>query len=385
MDRGLYTADHEAFRGLVRTFDAREVVGKLEDWYAGKRIPREVWEAAGRSGVLGLTGPEEFGGGGQAHDFRFCNVVYEELANVYATPLSASFAMTDDGLIQYINLLGSQEQKERWLPGLIAGKIIGSIAMTEPGTGSDLQGVRTSGSRVEGGWIVNGAKTFITLGIYSDIIITVVRTDPTDSSRAHSLLVVEAGMDGFSRGRNLAKAGLDAQDTAELFFEDVFVPDANVLGEIGGGFAQLSSLLPLERLGIAALAVAGAEAILQATVDYTRTREAFGQRIAEFQNTRFQLADMATEIDVARAYLDRAIIGFNHGTLTGVEAAKAKLFASETNHRVVDRCLQLHGGYGYMLEYPVARAYQDVRVQRIFGGTSEIMRTIIGRDLVGRA
>ncbi|MEV6810831.1 acyl-CoA dehydrogenase family protein [Micromonospora sp. NPDC051296] len=384
MKRNLYTDDHEQFRDVVRTFVARSVVDHLDRWETERLIDREVWIAAGKQGVIGLSAPAEYGGAGQHHDYRYRNIVLEELARVHATSLASSFSLQDDIAIPYLATLGSPEQQARWLPAMAGGELIGAIAMTEPGTGSDLRGVRTSGRRVDGGWLVNGAKTFITSGINADLVIVVARTETDDGSPGLSLLVVERDMAGFSRGRKLDKVGLHAQDTAELFFEDVFVPDANVLGELGGGLRQLVGLLPLERLSIAAHAVAVADVVLADTLGYVDERRAFGQPIADFQNTRFELAAMATEIDVTRAFVDKAILAHGAGDLTVVDAAKAKLSASEMQNRVIDRCLQLHGGYGYMLEYPVARAFQDARVQRIFGGTNEIMKEIIGRDLVGR-
>jgi alkylation response protein AidB-like acyl-CoA dehydrogenase len=384
MKRRLYTADHEAFRDVVAEFVAREVAPNLQRWDAERLIDRDVWLAAGAQGLLGLAAPEEYGGGGMQHDYRFRFVVLEELAKVFAGSLASGFSLQDDIAIPYIASLGTDEQKRRWLPRMSAGEVIGAIAMTEPGTGSDLQGITTSARKVEGGWVVNGAKTFITNGIHSDLIITVARTDPAGGSAGFSLLVVERGMAGFTRGRKLEKIGLHAQDTAELFFEDVFVPEGNLLGVEGGGFRQLMSHLPLERLSIAAHAVAVAGATLAGTVEYTQQRAAFGQPVADFQNTRFRLADMSTELDVTRTFVDQAVLAFNEGDLTAVDAAKAKLWASEVQNRLIDQCLQLHGGYGYMLEYPVARAFVDARVQRIFGGTNEIMRQIIGRDVVGR-
>ena len=384
MQRHLYTADHDEFRSVVREFVDREVVDNIERWEDERLIERDVWLAAGKQGLLGLTAPVEHGGAGQFRDYRFRNVVLEELARVHATSLASSFSLQDDIAIPYLASIGTAEQKQRWLPSMIAGETIGAIAMTEPGTGSDLRGIRTSGTRVDGGWVVNGAKTFITNGIHADLVITVVRTDPDGGSRGFSLMVVERGMAGFSRGRKLKKVGLHGQDTAELVFEDVFVPDENVLGEIGGGFGQLVHHLPLERLSIAAHAVAAASSVLASTLEYVDSRTAFGQPVADFQNTRFQLADVTTEIDVTRAYVDAAILAWNADELTVVDAAKAKMWATEMQNRVVDRCLQLHGGYGYMLEYPVGRAYQDARIQRIFGGTNEIMRQIIGQDLFGR-
>lgn len=382
--RGLYNEDHEDFRAIVREFVAQEVAGNVERWEDAGIIDREVWLAAGKHGVLGLSAPEDAGGAGMLGDYRYRYVVLEELATAFATSLSAGFSLQDDIAIPYIVKLANKEQRERWLPGMASGELIGAIAMTEPGTGSDLLGVRTSGRRVDGGWLVNGSKTFITNGIHADLIVTVVRTDPSAGAKGMSLLVIERGMPGFDRGRNLKKVGLHGQDTSELFFTDVFVPDDNVLGLVGGGFAQLMDLLPLERLSIAAASTAAAAATLSTTLTYTNARFAFGQPIGDFQSARFTLADLATEVDVTRAFVDKAVLSYNAAELSVVDAAKAKLWATEMHHRVVDRCVQLHGGNGYMIEYPVARAYQDARVQRIYGGTNEIMRHIIGRDLVGR-
>jgi alkylation response protein AidB-like acyl-CoA dehydrogenase len=382
MDRDLYTSDHEDFRRVVAEFIAREVTPNIMRWEAEKIIDRDAWLAAGRHGIIGLSAPEALGGGGGA-DYRFRSVVLEELAKAYATSLSFNFSLQDDIAIPYISEIGTAEQKSRWIPSLASGQLIAAIAMTEPNAGSDLRGVRTTGQRVDGGWLVNGAKTFITNGIQSDIVITVVRTDPDGGPHGFSLLVVERGMEGFSRGRKLDKVGLHGQDTAELFFDDVFVPEVNVLGEIGGGFGQLKRMLPLERLSIAVYAVSAAEAILSDTISYTTKRVAFGQRIADFQNTRFQLAEMRTELTIARVFVDHAIMAQNIGKFTDVDAAQAKWWTTDLQNRVVDRCLQLHGGYGFMTEYPVGRAYQDARVQKIAGGSNEIMKHIIGRSLVG--
>lgn len=383
MKRGLYESDHEEFRSIVKTFVQREVVDHLQEWEDQRLIDRSVWLAAGRHGIIGVAAPSEYGGAGQK-DYRFRSVVLEELARVGAGSLASGFSLQEDIAIPYVDSLGTSEQKARWLPGMAAGELIGAIAMTEPGTGSDLRGIRTAGQKVGGGWIVNGAKTFITNGIQSDLVIVVVRTDPEGGSRGFSLLVVERDMPGFQRGRKLDKLGLHAQDTAELFFDDVFVPDANLLGVEGGGFGQLVSHLPLERMSIAVQAIAVSAAVLAETLVYTDQRTAFGKSIADFQNTRFELAELSTELDVTTAYVDKAMMAYSRGELTVVEAAKAKWWASDMQGRLIDRCLQLFGGYGFMTEYPVAKAYQDARVQRIFGGTNEIMKEIIGRDLVGR-
>ncbi|GAB2869371.1 acyl-CoA dehydrogenase family protein [Nocardioides pacificus] len=383
MDRGLYTEDHEQFRKVVGEFVRREVEPHLEEWDEQRSTGRDVWIAAGEQGVVGLSGPEEYGGPGLG-DFRYRMIVCEELSRVGAASLGSSFGLQDDILIPYVADLGTAEQKQRWLPDMCAGRKIMAVAMTEPGTGSDLKGIRTSGVKVDGGWKVNGSKTFITSGIQSDYVVVVTKTDPAGGTDAFTLLVVEDGMPGFSRGRKLDKLGLKAQDTAELFFEDVFVPEDNVLGSVGGGFRQLMHHLPLERLSIAAMALAAADAALRWTLDYTNEREAFGQPIADFQNSRFVLADMATELDVTRAYVDKCVLAYNEGNLSAVDAAKAKLWSTEVQNKVVDRCLQLHGGYGWMMEYPIARAYLDARVQKIYGGTNQIMRQIIGRELTGR-
>jgi alkylation response protein AidB-like acyl-CoA dehydrogenase len=384
MDRNLYDEEHESFRQVVTEFARRVVEPQREAWDEAGIIGRDAWLAAGKQGIIGLSAPEKSGGGGQLRDYRYRQIVNEELARAGAGSLSASFSVHDDILIPYISRLGNDEQRERWLPGMAAGCLIAAVAMTEPGTGSDLRGIRTTAAPVDGGWLVSGSKTFITSGYQADLVVTVARTGQGGGARDFSLFVVEEGMEGFTRGRKLKKIGLHAQDTAELSFTDVFVPDANVLGGIGDGFVHLMEHLPLERLSIAGSALAAMQAAFEWTLTYVQNRQAFGQPIADFQNTRFQLADLSAEIAATEALVDRAIRGWNEATLTAVEAARAKLWASEAQGRVIDACLQLHGGYGYVLEYPIARAYQDARVQRIYGGTSEIMREILGRDLVGR-
>jgi alkylation response protein AidB-like acyl-CoA dehydrogenase len=383
MQRDLYTDEHEVFRDVVRTFVEREVRPHLTKWDEDRSTGREVWLAAGRQGVIGLSGPEECGGAGLS-DFRFRNVVIEEIARVGSASLQSSFSLQDDILIPYLTSLATPQQRSRWLAPMCAGEKIAAIAMTEPGAGSDLRGIRTRADKVSGGWKINGAKTFITSGIQSDLVVVVARTGEPGAADGFSLIVVEEGTAGFSRGRKLDKIGMLAQDTAELYFDDVFVPEENLLGTEGAGFRHLMYHLPLERFGIAAAAIAAADAAFAWTLDYVKEREAFGQRIADFQNTQFVLAEISTELDVTRAYVDKCVLALSEGKLSAVEASKAKLWATDVQVRTIDRLLQLYGGYGYMLEYPIARAYRDARVQKIYGGTNEVMKLIVGRDLVGR-
>ncbi|MCF8601973.1 acyl-CoA dehydrogenase family protein [Gordonia sp. HY442] len=378
MKSDLFEDDHLAYADAVRGFVAREVVPNLDRWEEDREIDRAVWKVAGGQGLLGLSVPERFGGSGVT-DYRFRAVLINELARVGASSLQSGFSTNDDIVLNYLLRLADDEQSARWLPGFANGETIGAIAMSEPGTGSDLQGITTTATRVDGGWSLTGSKTFITSGILADLVIVVARTDVAAGSKGFTLMVVEADLPGFRRGRKLRKVGLQAQDTAELFFDDVFVPDANVLGGVGSGFGHLMDSLPLERLGIALAGQFAAEAALRWTVDYVRERRAFGKAIADFQNTSFTLADHITRTEACRAYLDRAVLQFNEGTLTAEDAAKTKLIATENQWAVIDACVQMHGGYGYMLEYPIGRAFTDARIQRIYGGTNEIMKHIIGR------
>jgi alkylation response protein AidB-like acyl-CoA dehydrogenase len=378
MRRSVFDPDHEQFREVVREFLAREVAPHAQAWEAAGIVDREVYRAAGKHGVIGFNVPGEFGGGGVS-DFRFNAVVAEELA--VAGPGTPAFTLHNDIVAPYLVSLATPEQQQRWLPGFASGDLIGAIAMSEPGAGSDLAGVRTHAERDGSDWVLSGSKTFISSGINADLVIVVTRTDPTAGHRGFSLLVVERDMPGFTRGRNLEKIGQKSQDTAELFFDQVRVPAANVLGQQGRGFYHLMHNLPAERLSIAVSAVAGARAIFTETVAYAKNRTAFGQPIGAFQHNRFVLAELDTELDIAQVYVDRCLEAMATGDLTAVEAAKAKWWTTELQKRVVDACVQLHGGYGYMLEYPVARAYLYARVQTIYGGTTEIMKEIIGRDL----
>jgi alkylation response protein AidB-like acyl-CoA dehydrogenase len=380
MQRDLFDADHDAFRDTVRTFLAKEVAPHHAQWEADGHVDRAVWTAAGAAGLLGTDVPEEYGGGG-VDDFRYNCIVTEEISRSGFSGLG--FPLQNDVIAPYLLRLATPEQKRRWLPGFCSGEIITAIAMTEPGTGSDLQGIRTTARRTDDGWVLNGAKTFITNGILSDLVIVVARTDPDAGARGFSLLVVERGMPGFERGRNLDKVGMKAQDTAELSFTDVRVPAENLLGQEGQGFIHLMQNLAQERLSIAVGSVASAAAALDMTLDYVRERTAFGKPVAAFQNTRFELAEMSTEVDVTQAYVDLCIRRHVETELSVADAAKAKWWASDVLKRTVDRCVQLHGGYGYMLEQPIARAFVDSRVQAIYGGTNEIMKEIIGRTLVG--
>lgn len=383
MKSTFYTDDHEAYRESVREFLRRDVEPHHDRWEREHGVDRAIWEKAGAHGMLGLGVPEEFGGGGEP-DYRYRFVFAEEIARTGFTSFGVGIGLQDDIVIPYFLDLATPEQKERWLPGLASGALIGAIAMTEPGTGSDLQGIRTSARRDGDEWVLNGAKTFITSGIQADVVIVVAKSDPSAGSRGFSLFVVERDDPGFTRGRQLDKVGLDAQDTAELFFENVRLSGDRVLGSPGAAMRYLMERLPRERLSIAAAAVAASEAAVRWTLEYVHERTAFGQRIADFQNTRFVLAELETETDITRAYVEKAALALNDGDLTAVEASKAKWWASELQVRATSRCLQLFGGFGYILEYPIARAYRDARIQTIYGGTTEIMKEIIGREQSAR-
>ncbi|WP_274912315.1 acyl-CoA dehydrogenase family protein [Streptomyces sp. WZ-12] len=380
MKRQIFTEDHDAFRETVRTFLAKEVTPHYEQWEKDGIVSRDAWRAAGRQGLLGLAVPEEYGGGG-ATDFRYSAVLAEEFTRA-GTP-GFAIGLHNDIIGPYLTSLATDEQKRRWLPGFCSGEIITAIAMTEPGAGSDLQGIRTSAEDRGDHWVLNGSKTFISNGILADLVIVVAKTTPEGGAHGLSLLVVERGAAGFERGRNLDKIGQKSQDTAELFFNDVRVPKENLLGELNGAFVHLMTNLAQERLAIAIAGIAAAEHLLEITTGYVKEREAFGRPLAKLQHVRFEIAEMATECAVTRTFLDRCIADHSEGTLDAAHASMAKWWATELQKRVADRCLQLHGGYGYMTEYPVARAFTDGRIQTIYGGTTEIMKEIIGRSLLG--
>jgi alkylation response protein AidB-like acyl-CoA dehydrogenase len=380
--RTLLEPEHEAFRRTVRSFIEREIAPHHERWEASGCVDRDVWTKAGEQGLLCFDVAEEYGGPGVS-DFRYNMVLAEEMTRAGAH--GPGFAVHTDIIVPYLSSLGTDEQKRRWLPGCVSGETVTAIAMTEPGAGSDLQGVRTHAVNKGDHYVLNGSKTFISNGILADLVIVVARTDTlVDGGLGHkgiSLLVVERGMPGFERGRNLAKVGLHAQDTAELFFDNVVVPSDNLLGAEGSGFLSLMVNLPQERLSIAMMAAAACEAVLDMSLAYAKQREAFGRPIGSFQHNRFVLAEMATEAHIARVFVDDCVRRHLVGDLDAAGASMAKWWTTELQKKLVDQAVQLHGGYGYMSEYPVAKAFLDSRVQTIYGGTTEIQKEIIGRSL----
>ncbi|KQY03184.1 acyl-CoA dehydrogenase [Mycobacterium sp. Root135] len=378
MKRLIFQEEHEQLRATARQFLEKECAPYAEKWDSERIVDRDAYVAAGKYGLIGFNLPEKFGGGG-VDDFRFNAVIVEEFTK-YGLP-SPGLSLQNDIVGPYFANLATEEQQERWLPGYITGELIGAVAMTEPGAGSDLAGIKTTAVRDGDDWILNGSKTFISAGINSDLVVVVARTDPDAGHKGFSLLVVERGMEGFTRGRKLDKMGQHFADTAELNFENVRVPNANLLGKEGRGFYHLMTNLPSERLSIAIAGVAGARATFNDTLAYVKDRKAFGQPIGSFQHNKFVMAEMDTELEIAESYIDRCLQAIVDGELTAVEASKAKWWCTELGKRVVDHCVQLHGGYGYMNEYKVARDYVDVRIQTIYGGTTEIMKEIIGKDL----
>jgi len=377
LPREVFDEDQEIFRESVRRFVEQEVAPHHAQWEKDGVVPRELWAKAGAAGLLGATVPEEYGGPGA--DFRYNAIVAEELARCgYSGP---GFTLHSDIAVPYVVHYGSEEQKRELLPKMVSGECITAIAMTEPGTGSDLQGVKTTAVLDGNEYLINGSKTFITNGQNADVVIVVAKTDPSKGAKGTSLILVEGNREGFTRGRNLEKLGMKAQDTSELFFDDVRVPTSNCLGEEGQGFVYLMQDLPQERLSVAVNAVAACEGALQWTIDYTRERQAFGKAIADFQNTKFKLAELKTEITIARVFVDHCLKLHIDGGLDSDTAAMAKYWTTDLQGKVMDECLQLHGGYGFMWEYPIARAYADARVQRIYAGTNEIMKELISRSL----
>ena len=381
MDRKHYDDDHRAFGEAFRAFVDKSIVPDYLEFERDGITPREVFVEAGKGGFLGMAVPEQYGGGG-VDDFRFNQILDEQIASAGIGGSGLGISLHNDICLPYFLAYTTDEQKQRWLPGIASGELITAVAMTEPGAGSDLAGMRTSAKRDGDSYVVNGSKTFITNGINADLVILACKTGNSEDRRGGiSLLILERGMDGFERGRNLDKLGMHSQDTAELSFTDVRVPVENLLGEEGEGFNYLTAKLPQERTSIAIAGVAEATAAFTETVQYVKDRKAFGTSISSFQNTKFVLADIATEIDVAQAFVDRCVDRLSSGELSAADASKAKYYCTELQGRVVDRCLQLHGGYGYMSEYPISRRYADARITRIYGGTSEIMKSVVSKSL----
>ncbi|MCG7320681.1 acyl-CoA dehydrogenase family protein [Arsenicicoccus bolidensis] len=379
MQRTIYDEDHEAFRQSVKEFVDRTLAPRAEEMIRDHVIARDIWEEAGAQGFFGLSIPEEFGGAG-IDDYRF-NAVFAEEIGRFTNAAGSCFGIHADITAPYLVHLGTEEQKQRWLPDVAAGKKIMAIGMTEPSGGSDLAALKSTAVRDGDDWVINGSKTFITNGHQCDLAVVAVRTDPTKGAKGISLFVLEAGMEGFTKGNKLDKVGQEESDTSELFFENVRVSNDHLLGPEGMGFIEMMKHLPQERLGAAVGNLANARQILAETIQYTKDRKAFGQPIGTFQHNKFKIAEMVTKCEVTQAFIDQCVIAHSEGTLTAVDAAKAKWWASEVQCAVLDECVQLHGGYGYMNEYRVARAWRDARVHKIWAGSNEIMKELIGRDL----
>ncbi len=376
--RTLFGEDHDMFRKMTRSFIDAEILPYHDTWEEAGCVPREIWLKAGELGLLCPDAPPEYGGVGA--DYLFNAIVSEEAGRTGVT--GPGFMLHSDVVLPYIAHHGSEEQKQRWIPKMVSGEVITAIAMSEPGAGSDLQGIRTTAVRDGDGWVLDGAKTFVSNGQLADLVVVVAKTDPSLGAHGTSLFLVEADREGFCRGKNLKKVGLKAQDTSELFFEDLRLPADALLGHENAGFGYLMMELAQERLSVAVLAAAAAEGALEWTVEYVKEREAFGRPIAKFQNTRFQIAELATRVQVTRTFVDRCLALHLEGNLDVPTAAMAKLWATEAQFDVIDACVQLFGGYGYMTEYPIARAWADARVQRIYAGTSEIMKELISRAIL---
>jgi alkylation response protein AidB-like acyl-CoA dehydrogenase len=379
MPRHIYDEDHEALRASAQQFVERTLRPREDQMIEAKSIDREIWREAGKQGFFGFDIPEEYGGAG-VHDYRF-NAVLTEVWAGFNAAVSSCFGIHADVCPPYIADLGTEEQKQRWLPGIASGELIIAIGMTEPSGGSDLAALKTTAVRDGDGWVLNGSKTFITNGYQADLVIVAARTDGSKGAKGITLFMVERGMAGFANGRKLDKVGMPESDTAELFFDNVRIPDENRLGPEGLGFISMMQRLPQERVGSAVNNVAHAKAVLVETIQYAKDRKAFGQPIGQFQHNKFLLAELVTKIEVAEAYVDDCVIAHDKGELTAVDAAKAKWWSAQVQNEVLDSCLQLHGGYGYMNEYRVARAWKDARVTKIWAGSNEIMKELIGRDL----
>lgn len=379
MERIIYGEDHHAFRASAKEYCDRSLVPRMEQFLEEKTIERAAWLEAGKQGFLGLDVPEEYGGS-SVGDYRFNAVFAEEVSKVSAS-LSSCFGIHYDCSAPYLVDLGTEEQKQRWLPRFCSGELIAAIGMTEPSGGSDLAALKTTAKRADGGWVVNGSKTFITNGDMAGLVITAARTDPSKGAKGITLFAIEEGMDGFARGRKLDKVGQTESGTSELFFSDVFVPDENVLGQVDRGFIHMMERLAQERVGAAVSNIAHATQILAETIEYVKQRKAFGQAVGSFQYNKFLIAELVTKAEVTQAYVDNGVVAHDEDRLSAVDAAKAKWWSAQVQNEILDACVQLHGGYGYMNEYRVARAWRDARVTKIWAGSNEIMKELIGRDL----
>ncbi len=375
-------ADTELFQAMIVRALEQEVTPFYEQWEEAGEIPRSLWNTLGQAGMLGIDMPEEYGGA--AASFEVSQLAIEEIARMGFGGLASGYNIHANIVMPYILHLGNEQQKQAWLPAMISGEVLGAIAMTEPGAGSDLAAMRTTAERTESGWRINGAKVFITNGLHADLVIVCAKTDPKAGAKGVSLFLVDTRLPGFSRGKGIKKIGQHASDTAELFFSDLIVPEEALLGEEGKGFAYLMQELPRERLGVGAQAIGASEGALALTLDYVQQRQAFGQRIADFQNTRFKLAEARARIDMARAYLNQCVSKYHQGAMTATDAAILKLMLTEMQCDIAHECLQLFGGYGYTLEYPISRFFVDARVQTIYAGTSEIMKEVIARSMLGK-
>lgn len=382
MSRKNEPEERAMFRDMVVKVLESQVAPYYDDWDEAGIVPRQIWQTFGEAGMLGVDVPEAFGGVGVPFDYSV--VVGEELSRMGYGALATCVMVHSDIVAPYLTHLGTEEQKQQWLPQMVSGEAVGAIAMTEPGAGSDLQALRTSAKAVDDGYVLNGSKTFITNGQHADMVIVAAKTDPSAGAKGVSLFLVDASLPGFSRGRNLDKIGQHCGDTSELFFEDLHVPDSALLGEEGKGFVHLMTELPRERLVIGALGCAAARGALDLTIDYAGERELFGQKLKDLQNTRFRVAEMETDYRINQAFINECITSYSDGELDAATASMAKYSATEMQYRVADGCLQLFGGYGYTTEYPISRAFTDARVQRIYGGASEVMKEVIARSVLGK-
>jgi long-chain-acyl-CoA dehydrogenase len=379
MQRTIFDEDHRAFRASAKEYADRTLVPRMDEFLEAKTLPRDIWLEAGKQGFLGLDVPEEYGGS-SVGDYRFNAIFAEELSKVSAS-LSSCFGIHYDCAAPYLVDLGTEEQKQRWLPKFCSGELVTAIGMTEPSGGSDLASLKTTAKRDGSLWVVNGSKTFITNGDMADLTITAVRTSPEKGAKGITLLAIEEGMEGFSRGRKLDKVGQTESGTSELFFSNVRVPDENVLGEVDRGFIYMMERLAQERVGAAVSNIAQAVQILDETIEYIKERKAFGQPVGSFQYNKFLVAELVTKAEVTQAYVDNCIVAHSNDELSAIDAAKAKWWSAQVQNEILDACVQLHGGYGYMNEYRVARAWRDARVTKIWAGSNEIMKELIGRDL----